>query len=441
MAPRISGKPIEIECKIGDRVPAYVKGDAGRYRQVLINLMGNAAKFTEKGQIELSIDVEEETQNRIKLHAAVRDTGIGISREKTDTIFEVFHQADSSITRKYGGTGLGLSISRQIASLMQGDIRAESELGKGSTFHFTAWMDKSHKKPGDKKHLVDLKGKKILIVDDNKSNLEVLGHVLETKGMRVKALDNGSDVVPALQEAIDAQDPFDLCIIDIQMPGLSGYDVGKQIRSHDSPFANIPMMAFSSSTVARTKKYRDAGFDGFIPKPLQRQKLLRMVHQLLAQKGEIRDKEKNKRDTVITQYSIREEAKHSIHILLVEDNPINQKLVRFMLTRAGYQLRIATNGIKALELYEVEPVTFDLIFMDLQMPEMDGIQATKEIRKKEKLSNLEDLHTPIIAMTAEAIKGTREKCLAAGMDDYISKPIKREDVFKMVKKWALDREV
>jgi len=441
MAPRISGKPIEIECKIGDRIPAYVKGDAGRYRQVLINLMGNAAKFTEKGQIELSIDVKEETQDRIKLHATVRDTGIGIPRGKINTIFEVFQQADSSITRKYGGTGLGLSISRQIASLMQGDIRTESEPGKGSTFHFTAWMDKSHKKPGDKKHLVDLKGKKVLIVDDNHSNLEVLGHVLESKGIRVKPLDNGRDVIPTLQEAIDAGDPFDLCIIDIQMPGLSGYDVGKQIRSLDSPFANIPMMAFSSSTVARTKKYRDAGFDGFIPKPLQRQKLLRMVHQLLAQKGETRDKEKNIRDTVITQYSIREEAKHSVNILLAEDNPINQKLVRFMLTRAGYQMEIAANGKEALELFTAEPVTFDLIFMDLQMPEMDGIQATKEIRKKEKQSQIEDLHTPIIAMTAEAIKGTREKCLAAGMDDYISKPIKREDVFKMVKKWALDREV
>jgi signal transduction histidine kinase/ligand-binding sensor domain-containing protein/DNA-binding response OmpR family regulator len=441
MVPRISGKPIEIDCKIGDRVPAYVKGDAGRYRQILINLMGNAAKFTEKGQIELSIDVEEETQDRIKLHAMVQDTGIGISREKINTIFEVFHQADSSITRKYGGTGLGLSISRQIASLMQGDIWPESELGKGSTFHFSVWIDKSDKKPGDKKHLVDLKGKKVLIVDDNKSNLEVLGHALENKGMQVKALDNGYDVVPALLEAIEAADPFDLCIIDIQMPGLSGYEVGKQIRSLDSPLANIPLMAFSSSTVARTKKYRDAGFDGFIPKPLQRQKLLRMVHQLLAEKGEIRDKEDNKRDTVITQYSIREEAKHSIHILLAEDNPINQKLVRFMLTRAGYQLEIATNGKEALEVFTADPVAFDLIFMDIQMPLMDGIQATKEIRKKENQSNKKDLHIPIIAMTAEAIKGTREKCLDAGMDDYISKPIRREDVFRMVKKWALDREV
>lgn len=441
MVPRISGKPIEIECKIGDRVPAYVKGDAGRYRQVLINLMGNAAKFTEKGQIELSIDVEEETQDRIKLHAAVQDTGIGISREKINTIFDVFHQADNSITRKYGGTGLGLTISRQIASMMQGDIWAESELGKGSTFHFSVWMDKSHKKPGDKKHLVDLKGKKVLIVDDNKSNLEVLGHVLESKGMQVKALDNGYDVIPALVEAIEAGDPFDLCIIDIQMPGLSGYEVGKQIRSLDSPLAHVPLMAFSSSTVARTKKYRDAGFDGFIPKPLQRQKLLRMIHQLLAKKGEIHTKGKNKRGTVITQYSIREEAKHSVHILLVEDNPINQKLVRFMLTRAGYQLKIATNGKKALDMFTPDPVAFDLIFMDIQMPEMDGIQATKEIRKKEIQSNIEDLHIPIIAMTAEAIKGTREKCLAAGMDDYIAKPIRREDVFKMVKKWALDREM
>jgi CheY-like chemotaxis protein len=166
-----------------------------------------------------------------------------------------------------------------------------------------------------------------------------------------------------------------------------------------------------------------------------------MVHQLLAEKGEIRNQEKNKRDTVITQYSIREEAKHSIHILLAEDNPINQKLVRFMLTRAGYQLEIATNGKEALEVFTADPVAFDLIFMDIQMPLMDGIQATKEIRNKEILSNIEDLHTPIIAMTAEAIKGTREKCLAAGMDDYISKPIRREDVFKMVKKWALDRDV
>ena len=441
MVPRISGKPIEIECKIGDRVPAYVKGDAGRYRQVLINLMGNAAKFTEKGQIELAIDVEEETHDRIKLHAAVHDTGIGISREKVGTIFEVFHQADSSITRKYGGTGLGLSISQQIAGMMQGDIRTESELGKGSIFHFSVWMDKSQKKPGDKKHLVDLNGIKVLIVDDNKSNLEVLGHVLESKGMRVTALDNGYDVVPTLLEAIKTGDHFELCIIDIQMPGLSGYEVGKQIRSLDPPVANVPMMAFSSSTVARTKKYRDAGFDGFIPKPLQRQKLLRMVHQLLAQKGEFQDRGKNKRGTVVTQYSIREEAKHSIHILLVEDNPINQKLVQFMLTRAGYQLKIAADGKKAMEIFNADPVAFDLIFMDIQMPVMDGIQATKEIRKKEIKSNIEDLHTPIIAMTAEAIKGTRKKCLDAGMDDYISKPIRREDVFKMVKKWALDREV
>jgi CheY-like chemotaxis protein len=324
---------------------------------------------------------------------------------------------------------------------MQGEVWPESELGKGSTFHFTAWMDKSHKKPGEKKTLVDLPGKKVLIVDDNKSNLEVLGRALENKGMQVKALDKGCDVLPALLEAIEDADPFDLCIIDIQMPGLSGYEVGKQIRSIDSPLANIPLMAFSSSTVARTKKYRDAGFDGFIPKPLQRQKLLRMVHQLLAQKGEIRDKENNKRDTVVTQYSIREEAKHSIHILLAEDNPINQKLVRFMLTRAGYKLEIAKNGKEALEVFTADPVAFDLIFMDIQMPEMDGIQATKEIRKKENQSNIEDLHIPIIAMTAEAIKGTREKCLAAGMDDYISKPIRREDVFRMVKKWALDIEV
>jgi signal transduction histidine kinase/ligand-binding sensor domain-containing protein/CheY-like chemotaxis protein len=436
MVPKISGKPIAINCRIGDNVPAYVKGDAGRYRQVLINLMGNAIKFTEKGKIQLSIDVEEEVTDRIKLHAAIRDTGIGIPPQNLGTIFEVFHQADSSITRKYGGTGLGLSISKQIAQLMGGDVWAESEIEKGSTFHFTTWMAKSEKKPPEIRNLVTLSGKHVLIVDDNKSNLEVLTHTLESKGMRVTALENAHDVVPALQAAFSSGVLFSLCIIDIQMPGLSGYEVGKQIRSLASPLAEIPLMAFSSSTVARTRKYREAGFDGFIPKPLQRKKLIKMVRQLLA------DKDRNQeRESVVTQYSIREVAKNSVHILLVEDHPINQRLIRFMLDRAGYRLDVANNGQQALEMVFSDPDSFDLIFMDIQMPVMDGIQATREIRIRENQGNPSHSRIPIIAMTAEAIKGTREKCLAVGMDDYISKPVRREDVFTMVKKWAMDKEV
>ena len=297
-------------------------------------------------------------------------------------------------------------------------------------------MAKSGKKAPEVKHLANLSGKKVLIVDDNRSNLEILAHTLESKGMQINALDNGHDVVPALQAAIASGASFDLCIIDIQMPGLSGYEVGKQIRELDSPLAEIPLMAFSSSTVARTRKYREAGFDGFIPKPLQRQKLIKMVQQLLAER--VKNQE---RENVITQYSIREAAKHSVRILLVEDHPINQRLIRFMLCRAGYQLEIANNGQQALEMIFSDLDAFDLIFMDIQMPVMDGLRATREIRARESQGNPGHTHIPIIAMTAEAIKGTREKCLAAGMDDYISKPVRREEVFTMVKKWAMDREV
>jgi CheY-like chemotaxis protein len=224
-------------------------------------------------------------------------------------------------------------------------------------------------------------------------------------------------------------DPFDLVVIDIQLPGISGYDVAKQIRGLDPPMCNLPLLAFSSSTIDRSGKFKKSGFDGFLPKPIQRRKLLKMVEFLLGNKETLKDQVLQ--DGMITQHSIIEKAKHSIRILLAEDNPINQKLADFMLTKAGYQVKIVENGKEAVEVYSADPDKFDLIFMDLQMPEMGGREATEILRQK----GFKEI--PIIAMTAESMMGDYEKCLEAGMNDYIAKPIKREIVFEKVRKWCL----
>ncbi len=433
MQPRLADKPVEILCRIGDGIPAYVRSDAGRIRQVLINLMGNAVKFTETGEIELSMDIEEETDEGLKLHARVRDTGIGISNEQLKHIFEIFQQGDGSITRKYGGTGLGLAISKQIARLMRGDIWVESQVGKGSTFHFTAWLEKSRKKPAKRPYLQCLDNKKVLLVDDNPVNLDILFHILRQANMRTVKLQRGSRVLPAIKEAICSGDPFDLCILDILMPDMNGSEVAKHIRDDPDPqAANLPLLAFSSSTGKRTTMMRMSEFDGFLPKPIYRHKLLAMMKRLLAGESDriTSEEDKEKQKVVFTQHSLVEEAKHSVHILLVEDNPINQKLARFMLTKGGYQLDVVNNGQEAVDTYTTDPGKFDLIFMDINMPEMDGREATRIIREKG------FTEVPIIAMTAHALREDREKCLEAGMNDYISKPIKRDIVFNMVNKWV-----
>ncbi len=431
--PRIEDRPIEILCRIGDRLPAYVKQDPGRFRQVLINLMGNAVKFTEKGEIELSIDVAEKETDRLKLHTMVRDTGIGIPPDKQDSIFEVFQQVDGSVTRKFGGTGLGLAISKQIAKHMGGDIRVESTPGQGSTFHFYAWVEKSKKTPEEKPVLIDLTGKRILIVDDNPHNLDILEHILKKHGMSVVKQTSGEKAIPILQENLGNGTPFDLCILDLMMPKPNGYEVAQQIRALDSPVSGLPLLAFSSSSYRQTKKYREYGFDAFLPKPIRSQKLLRVMKQLLLPGKTGTEKAKEERSELVTQHSFIENAKHSVRILLVEDNPVNRKLAVFMLTKAGYQLDIAENGKEAVEKYISAPDKYDLILMDIQMPEMDGREAARKIREK----GFDRI--PIIAMTAESMKGDEEKCLAAGMNDYISKPIRREIVFKMIKKWVITK--
>jgi signal transduction histidine kinase/ligand-binding sensor domain-containing protein/CheY-like chemotaxis protein len=441
MQPRLGDKPVEILCRIGHNLPAYVKSDVGRIRQVLVNLMSNAVKFTNTGEIELAMDIQEEKEDMLKLHVMVRDTGIGIDKDQVDTIFEVFQQADGSITREYGGTGLGLAISKQIALLMGGDIRVESEEGKGSTFHFTAWVEKSHQKNMQTQlsSWQDLEGKKVLLVDHNSSNLDILFQMIQRAGMRPVQLDKSEKVLATINGALESGDPFDICLLNMQMPGIGDCEVVKQVRGcpHQQA-ANLPLLGFASPTARQKEKCYGLGFDGFLPKPIQPQKLLTMIKRLLVGGGETEPTANKdtiiKQKGVVTRHSLIEEARHSVHILLAEDNPLNQKLARFMLTKGGYRLDVANNGKEAVDTFIKAPGKFDLIFMDINMPVMDGREAAQTIRNKG------FTEVPIIAMTAHALKEDREACLQAGMNDYISKPIKREVVFNMVKKWVFKND-
>jgi CheY-like chemotaxis protein len=337
-----------------------------------------------------------------------------------------------------------LAISRQIAQLLGGDTWVESELSKGSVFHFTGWVEKSKKTFETKPSLEVVTGKRVLMVDDNLKNLEILSHILNAAGMRPYALSEARQVLAKIQEEINKGDPFDICMLDIHMPHMNGFTVTRQIRDHAEPrIAHLPLIAFSSSTAKQTHMYKESGFDGFLPKPVQRSKLITMIRRLLGDKAV--PEEKRKRDAVLTQHSLTEEAKHSVRILLVEDNLLNKKLAVNILTKAGYQVEAVGNGKEAVEAYTCEPAKFDLILMDIQMPLMNGIEATKEIRKIEKELSITRSSQPaarspipIIAMTADAMKEDQERCLKSGMNDFIAKPIKREVVFNMVKKWLLN---
>jgi len=389
-------------------------------------------KFTKSGEIELSINLEEENGNRLKIHTTIRDTGIGIPEDKLSSIFEVFQQADSSTTRQFGGSGLGLSICKKIANLLGGDVWAESEINIGSTFHFTAWFQKSEKNEVERLSPVSISGKKALVVENNQTNLLMLRNSLELKGVRVVTLTRGEGAVQIIQKAINVQDPFDICLCDIQMPEMNGYELAMQIRDPKNNLPNIPLIAISS--VMDAKKCEKAGFDAFIAKPVRKDKLYRMLSNISGKAESRRDNANETKNPIITKHSIAEEIKQSARILLAEDNPVNQKLAGKLLTKAGYHVLTVVNGKEAFEKYSTSPDDFDLIFMDVQMPEMNGLEATGKIRAFEQtVANAGNKpHIPIVAMTANAMKGDREKCIKAGMDNYISKPIKREVVFEIL---------
>ncbi len=448
LMPRLDRKPVDLVCHVGDSVPAWVLGDPVRFRQVVGNLLSNACKFTEKGEIAVTLEMEQEIANELFFHVKVRDTGSGIPKDKLDIVFDAFLQADGSTTRKYGGTGLGLAISRQIARLMGGDVWAESEVGKGSTFHFTGRLKKSAAGPSKRLRLTNLSGRRLLVVDDNADNLELLAHVLKFEGIRVTTLEEPAEAVPELLRAGEAGEPYELCILDVLMPVITGYDLARSILKADTIDPKPVLMAYSSAYGKHAANCTDAGFDGFLPKPVHRNKLLKMIQRLLdkrktgIRKQQAMEEQKDaepaapvpvpaKAKPLVTQHTLQEDDKHSIRILLVEDNPMNQKLAVYLLNRGGYRVEVANHGGEAVEKFSAAPDNFDLVFMDVQMAEMDGLEATRRLRKLgfEKI--------PIIAMTAGSMSGDREKCLEAGMNDYIAKPIKREVVYEMIKKWCL----
>jgi two-component system, sensor histidine kinase and response regulator len=427
--PKVGQRPIELLCHIDDNVPARVKGDPLRFRQVLTNLLGNAPKFTESGEIGLSLAMEEEADDRVLLHARIRDTGIGIPADKVGAIFEPFQQADNSTTRKYGGTGLGLSICKQISNLMDGDAWAESTLGEGSTFHFTAWLQKSEDRTAQRVKPAALAGLRAIVVDDNKTNLQILKEQLESAGMSVIALGEGPEALKIISDRQTQDAPIKIGIIDLDIPEMDGFEIAKRIRGGDGAMAKLPLVALSASMDRDAKRCEAVGFNGFMSKPARREKLLQMIARILGEQA-AETQEPPCEEKIHTQYSVREDLKQSVCILLAEDNPVNQKLASLMLTKAGYQVEVAANGKIAFDKFTADPEAFDLIFMDVQMPEMDGKSATQAIR------SAGHQEIPIVAMTAQAMKGDREKCLAAGMSDYITKPIKREVVFAVLEKWV-----
>lgn len=426
--PRLKPRPVELICRLSEEVPSLVRGDPGRFRQVLLNLLSNAAKFTSRGEVELSLEVAAMEEERLLLHTRVRDTGIGIAPDKLELIFEAFQQADGSMTRQYGGTGLGLAICRQLAELMGGRVWAESEEGRGSVFHFTAWVGKSRETVPKTLTPANLAGKKVLVVDDNLTTLEILSHFLKSAGLRVLALSRGEEAVPAVKEAALAGDPFDLAILDLRMPGMDGYQVARGLRDPSLGVPRLRLLAYSASTDQNHSRFKEAAFDGFLLKPAKRTELLAMIGRLLSQEEEPLSPASPK--PIAKEEAALVERAREVRILLVEDNPVNQKLARLMLEKGGLTVTVANHGQEALDLYTADPEGYDLIFMDVQMPVMDGLTAARTLRR------LGFEEVPIIALTANALAEDREKCLQAGMDDYLPKPVRREAVFDMINKWA-----
>ncbi|MCX5830028.1 MAG: PAS domain S-box protein [Deltaproteobacteria bacterium] len=436
--PRLAGKPVELFCRIADETPARIKGDPARFRQVLLNLLGNAVKFTEAGEIGVDLGVDGGEDDRVRLHIKVRDTGIGIPIDKLEFIFGSFQQVQGESTRRYGGTGLGLSISRELASMMNGSLWAESEPGRGSVFHFTVACEGATAPREEPVLFASLQGKRVLVVDDHPANLDILGHLLRRQGMVATLLSKSTDVEATILRAAAEGKPFELAIIDIQMPGMDGYETARLIRHLEEKIPRIPLLAFSSSTEGMLRRFQEAGFNAYLRKPVRRKTLIDVLGRII---GEREHAGVDESEILVTEQSVSSNLKQEVLILLVEDNPDNQLLMKRILTKAGYNIEIAGNGREAVEAYRQAPERYDLILMDIQMPEMDGYGATEAIRALEGIRGSAEngaapKSVPIVALTAHAMVTEREQCLSRGMNDYMTKPIKREKLFEMIRRWV-----
>jgi len=431
LTPRADKKELELTWETLPDLPSRLVGDPGRLRQILLNLVGNGIKFTESGEVGLRVQIESREEDWILLHFCVTDTGIGIPREKQKRVFEAFMQADSSTTRKYGGTGLGLSISTRLVELMEGRIWLESELNKGSKFHFTAkfGLTKGAQPQPTPPVKVDLQGTPVLVIDDNATNRRILGAMLKCWSMQPTLAEGGQEGLVALRRARDIGRPFRLVLLDAQMPGMDGFSVVERIKEDLSLGGSTVMMLTSAGQRGDAARCRELGISAYLLKPIRRSELLEAIVQVLRKPSPRKD-----HPDLVTRHTIRE-ARRKLRILVAEDTPINRELVIRLLQKQGHTVLAATTGQDAVSIWEKDAEGFAVILMDVQMPDMDGFQATAMIREKEKISGK---HIPIVAMTAYAMAGDRERCLAAGMDAYVAKPIRRQDLFETIQAIAME---
>ena len=469
LAVRAYEKGIELLCDAEPSVPLLLRGDPGRLKQILINLTGNAVKFTESGEISIHVSLKDETENDVLLLFTVRDTGIGIPKSKIDMLFNKFSQLDSSTTRLYGGTGLGLAISKQLAELMEGRIGVKSEKGKGSEFWFTARFSKQPVKMDRNNHLMEaLKGIKVLIVDDNNTNRDILIKRMNLWNMRPFGAKNGPQAIQLLLEAIEEKDPFQIALIDKEMPEMDGDTLGRTIKA-DSRFDQLRMIMMTClGTRANAGHFLEEGFHAFLTKPVHFRKLIEISALVLADHKKIETQAGSHAEPskIIRSVEIRKDLRAEVvsltlletpptgenrnaKILLAEDNVINRKVALGILKKLGFTADTVENGKEAVKA--VESKLYDLVLMDIQMPVMDGFEATKRIRNyerqlinkgktmKKESSTHSATNIPIIAMTAHAMAGDRNKCLEAGMSDYISKPVRPQVLAEVLKKWLPEK--
>ncbi|HEX5229447.1 MAG TPA: response regulator [Bryobacteraceae bacterium] len=420
-------KNLELAYFVPPEIPDYVLGDPVRLRQVILNLVGNAIKFTEAGEVVLRVEVESQDaesqdDDGFSLHYSVRDTGIGIPPEKQKVIFEPFSQADASTTRKYGGTGLGLTISARLIEMMGGTMWVDSETGAGSTFHFTArFKPCSNPRPNalsmDPANLDDLR---VLVVDDNATNRQILEAILSHWRMRPIAVPNAQAALQALAESADAGIPFPLMIVDCHMPETDGFMLIEEIQKNPELAMPTTVMLTSGGQRGDGARCKQLGIAAYLIKPVSQTDLLEVLLRITA------PLDSGKPSDPLTRLALRVSRK-SLRVLLAEDNAVNQRLASRLLEKEGHSVVVVPDGIKAIEAFE--NAEFDLVLMDVQMPLMDGVEATTLIRQKEKGTGV---HIPIIAMTAHAMTGDRQRFLASGMDGYVSKPIHSHELFETI---------